>query len=84
MSNLQIKERPEENGKNTTHPKQSQVLALEPAAATLLFPEDRAAWSLLNKLIRNSLVTHTSEVEVLQKDPDSPLHSVKTFEELCL
>ncbi|MCJ8741972.1 hypothetical protein PDJAM_G00076700 [Pangasius djambal] len=46
--------------------------------------EDRAAQSLLNKLIRNSLVNNTNQVEVLQRDPNSPLYSVKTFEELRL
>ncbi|XP_007118141.1 ATP-dependent RNA helicase DDX25 [Physeter macrocephalus] len=49
--------------------------------------EDRvelAANSLLNKLIRQSLVESSHQVEVLQKDPSSPLYSVKTFEELRL
>ncbi|KAM9079546.1 ATP-dependent RNA helicase DDX25 isoform 2-T2 [Megaptera novaeangliae] len=43
-----------------------------------------AANSLLNKLIRQSLVESSHRVEVLQKDPSSPLYSVKTFEELRL
>ncbi|KAL7864202.1 hypothetical protein AOLI_G00156220 [Acnodon oligacanthus] len=46
--------------------------------------EDRAAQSLLNKLIRSNLVNNTNQVEVLQRDPNSPLYSVKTFEELRL
>uniref|UniRef100_A0A8C4HDE1 RNA helicase n=1 Tax=Dicentrarchus labrax TaxID=13489 RepID=A0A8C4HDE1_DICLA len=46
--------------------------------------EDKAAQSLLNKLIRNNLVNNTNQVEVLQKDPNSPLYSVKSFEELRL
>nr|KAF6403240.1 DEAD-box helicase 25 [Molossus molossus] len=45
---------------------------------------DLAANSLLNKLIRQSLVESSHRVEVLQKDPSSPLYSVKTFEELRL
>ncbi|KAK2099721.1 ATP-dependent RNA helicase ddx25 [Saguinus oedipus] len=45
---------------------------------------DLAANSLLNKLIRQSLVESSHHVEVLQKDPSSPLYSVKTFEELRL
>nr|XP_019566090.1 PREDICTED: ATP-dependent RNA helicase DDX25 isoform X2 [Rhinolophus sinicus] len=45
---------------------------------------DLAANSLLNKLIRQSLVESSHLVEVLQKDPSSPLYSVKTFEELRL
>ena len=49
------------------------------------FPtEDRAAQSLLNKLIRSNLVDNTNQVEVLQRDPNSPLFSVKSFEELRL
>lgn len=47
-------------------------------------PEDRAAQSLLNKLIRSNLVDTTNQVEVLQRDPTSPLYSVKSFEELRL
>ncbi|XP_065142717.1 ATP-dependent RNA helicase DDX19A isoform X2 [Paramisgurnus dabryanus] len=46
--------------------------------------EDRATQSLLNKLIRTNLVNNTNQVEVLQRDPNSPLYSVKTFEELRL
>ncbi|XP_066111093.1 ATP-dependent RNA helicase DDX25 [Saccopteryx bilineata] len=45
---------------------------------------DLAANSLLNKLIQQSLVESSHQVEVLQKDPSSPLYSVKTFEELRL
>nr|APD70928.1 ATP-dependent RNA helicase; DEAD box protein 19B [Crotalus adamanteus] len=45
-------------------------------------PLDRAAQSLLNKLIRSNLVDNTNQVEVLQRDPTSPLYSVKSFEEL--
>uniref|UniRef100_A0A671NC67 RNA helicase n=1 Tax=Sinocyclocheilus anshuiensis TaxID=1608454 RepID=A0A671NC67_9TELE len=43
---------------------------------------DKAAQSLLNKLIRSNLVNTTNQVEVLQRDPTSPLYSVKSFEEL--
>lgn len=43
-----------------------------------------AEQSLLNKLIRRSLVRNRNQVEVLQRDPSSPLYSVKTFEELRL
>uniref|UniRef100_A0A8D0BQF0 RNA helicase n=1 Tax=Salvator merianae TaxID=96440 RepID=A0A8D0BQF0_SALMN len=40
--------------------------------------------SLLNKLIRKSLVESSHHVEILQRDPSSPLFSVKSFEELRL
>ncbi|KAG8434691.1 hypothetical protein GDO86_012883 [Hymenochirus boettgeri] len=46
--------------------------------------ENPANRSLLNKLIRRSLVESPYNVEVLQRDPKSPLYSVKTFEELHL
>lgn len=45
---------------------------------------DLAEQSLLNKLIRHTLVRNRNQVEVLQRDPNSPLFSVKTFEELRL
>ncbi|KAG7519767.1 hypothetical protein JOB18_015607 [Solea senegalensis] len=45
---------------------------------------DPAEQSLLYKLIRRSLVRNRNQVEVLQRDPTSPLYSVKTFEELRL
>ncbi|XP_068772758.1 ATP-dependent RNA helicase DDX25 isoform X2 [Struthio camelus] len=45
---------------------------------------DLAESSLLNKLIRTSLVESSHHVEILQQDPTSPLFSVKTFEELPL
>ncbi|KAJ8016922.1 hypothetical protein DPEC_G00012390 [Dallia pectoralis] len=46
--------------------------------------EDKAAQSLFNKMIHTSLVNNANQVEVLQRDPNSPLYSVKTFEELRL
>uniref|UniRef100_A0A8B9J8I6 RNA helicase n=1 Tax=Astyanax mexicanus TaxID=7994 RepID=A0A8B9J8I6_ASTMX len=46
--------------------------------------KDKAAQSLHNKLIRNKLVNNSFKVEILQRDPNSPLYSVKTFEELRL
>ena len=46
--------------------------------------EFRAVQSLLNKLIRNNLTDNTNQVEDLQQDPNSPLYSVKSFEELHL
>ncbi|XP_068518537.1 ATP-dependent RNA helicase DDX25-like isoform X2 [Anas acuta] len=45
---------------------------------------DLAESSLLNKLIHTSLVESSHHVEILQKDPNSPLFSVKSFEELPL
>nr|XP_011756367.1 ATP-dependent RNA helicase DDX19A-like [Macaca nemestrina] len=42
--------------------------------------EDRAAQSLLNKLIRSNLVDNTNQVEVLQRDPNSPLYASKQFQ----
>eukprot|EP00075_Anas_platyrhynchos_P014688 XP_027303941.1 ATP-dependent RNA helicase DDX25-like [Anas platyrhynchos] len=45
---------------------------------------DVAESSLLNKLIHTSLVESSHHVEILQQDPNSPLFSVKSFEELHL
>eukprot|EP00794_Sanderia_malayensis_P015208 gene15208-16779_t len=40
--------------------------------------------SLMTKVLRSHLTNVKSDVEVLQKDPTSPLYSVKSFEELHL
>uniref|UniRef100_A0A8C6UZ44 RNA helicase n=1 Tax=Neogobius melanostomus TaxID=47308 RepID=A0A8C6UZ44_9GOBI len=61
--------KPEENGGHVHH---------------FLIHFDKATNSYLNKLIRSSLVDNKNQVEVLQKDPNSPLYSVKSFEELRL
>ncbi|XP_008821203.2 ATP-dependent RNA helicase DDX19A isoform X1 [Nannospalax galili] len=79
MNSLQIKEekvKPDTNGvvKTSTTPEKTDEEE----------KEDRAAQSLLNKLIRSNLVDTTNQVEVLQRDPNSPLYSVKSFEELRL
>lgn len=44
----------------------------------------RADTSLINKLLRDKLVVPKTDLEVLQKNKDSPLYSVKSFEELHL
>ncbi|XP_067051716.1 ATP-dependent RNA helicase DDX19A-like [Acropora muricata] len=43
-----------------------------------------AETSFLAKVLRNKLVQNRNEVEVHRNDPSSPLHSVKSFEELPL
>lgn len=40
--------------------------------------------SLLTKILRTKLINNSNDVEVQRKDPNSPLYSVKTFEELRL
>lgn len=40
--------------------------------------------SLINKLLRSNLVESKTDLEILQKDPNSPLFSVKSFEALNL
>ncbi|XP_064610442.1 ATP-dependent RNA helicase DDX19A-like [Liolophura sinensis] len=40
--------------------------------------------SLLRKLLRSKLVTNKNDIEVMRKDPSSPLYSVKSFEALNL
>ena len=45
---------------------------------------DLADVSFLMKVLRRKLVQNKNEVEVQRNDPSSPLHSVKSFEELPL
>ncbi|XP_045470399.1 DEAD-box helicase Dbp80 [Harmonia axyridis] len=40
--------------------------------------------SLLKKLVRKGLVTNKNDIEIQRQNPNSPLHSVKTFEALNL
>lgn len=38
---------------------------------------------MMRKVLRNKLLHHTqNKVEILQKDPNNPLYSVKSFDEL--
>uniref|UniRef100_A0A1A8MM35 RNA helicase n=1 Tax=Nothobranchius pienaari TaxID=704102 RepID=A0A1A8MM35_9TELE len=89
ISSLRIKDKPEENG-TVLNATDSSSVAAKPEPEGDCKPtdeddkDDKAAQSLLNKLIRNNLVNTTNQVEVLQKDPNSPLYSVKSFEELRL
>ena len=47
--------------------------------------QSKADASLINKLLRSQLVVGSkADLEVIQKDPNSPLHSVKSFEALNL
>ena len=43
-----------------------------------------AEQSLLQKVIRKGLVKNRNDLGILQKDPNSPLHAVKRFEDLKL
>uniref|UniRef100_M3YFM9 RNA helicase n=1 Tax=Mustela putorius furo TaxID=9669 RepID=M3YFM9_MUSPF len=80
MSNLQIKEEKVKPDTNDSVIKTNATAEKTEEEEK----EDRAAQSLLNKLIRSNLVDNTNQVEVLQRDPNSPLYSVKSFEELRL
>uniref|UniRef100_A0A8C6JTC9 RNA helicase n=2 Tax=Melopsittacus undulatus TaxID=13146 RepID=A0A8C6JTC9_MELUD len=60
----------EEKGEEEEEEEQEEVLPAET--------------SLLNKLIRTSLVESCHDVEILQRDPNSPLYSIRSFEELPL
>ena len=40
--------------------------------------------SYLTKVLRTKLIENSNDVEVQRKDPNSPLYSVKSFEELRL
>ncbi|XP_023851641.1 ATP-dependent RNA helicase DDX19A-like [Salvelinus sp. IW2-2015] len=89
IGSLQIKDKHEENGTTTTAAASASTPAkMEGGEGNKTEEEDdkddKAAQSLLNKLIRSNLVNTTNQVEVLQRDPNSPLYSVKSFEELRL
>ena len=47
-------------------------------------PLSKSDQSLLCKVLREKLVPTQNELEVQQRDPNSPLYSVKSFEELNL
>lgn len=49
-------------------------------------PEEvtKADLSYMKKILRTQLVESKNNVEIIRKDPKSPLYSVKTFEELRL
>lgn len=40
--------------------------------------------SLMKKILRNKLVQSKNNVEITRNDPNSPLYSIKSFEELRL
>lgn len=40
--------------------------------------------SLLQKIIRKGLIESKSELDIIRQNPNSPLYSAKTFEELKL
>ncbi|XP_057701896.1 ATP-dependent RNA helicase DDX19A-like [Corythoichthys intestinalis] len=89
IGNLQIKETRAENGTSVPSAESEKKQEVPENSTGDKAKEeeenvDKAAQSLLNKLIRSNLVNTTNQVEVLQKDPNSPLYSVKSFEELHL
>nr|CAB3236933.1 ATP-dependent RNA helicase DDX19B [Phallusia mammillata] len=47
-------------------------------------PLSKEETSLLKKMLHNKLVQNNQELQVQQRDPTSPLYSVKSFEELHL
>ena len=51
---------------------------------TVKAPLSKSDQSLLCKVLREKLVPTQNELEVQQRDPNSPLYSVKSFEELNL
>jgi hypothetical protein len=50
----------------------------------LILARASAENSLLNKMLRSELVNCQSDLEIMRKDPNSPLYSVKSFEALHL
>ena len=72
-----LKEEQEEN----TKPEKFTLSCILTLFLTATSKEDE---SLLRKLIHSKLVSTKADLEILQKDPNSPLYSVKTFEALNL
>lgn len=77
--------------KNASEEKQDRVEEAKPEEPTRWKEENNeeeelsaAESSLLNKILRSRLVMSTHDIEVQRRDPNSPLHSVKSFEELRL
>ncbi len=60
---------------------QGSPVATSGSEETPLNPADR---SLLQKVIRKGLVENKNELEIQRKDPNSPLYSVRSFDELNL
>lgn len=63
---------------------QQQAPAPQPPNPEAEQEPSRADFSLMNKFIRSALLHSTNNVEVIRADPNSPLYSVKSFEELNL
>ncbi|XP_052213797.1 ATP-dependent RNA helicase DDX19A-like isoform X2 [Dreissena polymorpha] len=55
-----------------------------PHPDNICVPVSKEEESLLRKLLHSKLVSTKADLEILQKDPNSPLYSVKTFEALPL
>jgi ATP-dependent RNA helicase DDX19/DBP5 len=71
LTNVEIKESTKQEGDDfTTSYGEDQV--------------NQGDQSFLRKVLRQKLVTTQSELEVQQRDPNSPLYSVRSFEELNL
>lgn len=68
-------------------PPNGDTVAPASASATPAAEEEqvtKADYSLMNKYIRTSLLHSTNNVEIVRSDPNSPLYSVKNFEQLNL
>lgn len=75
------------NNGNSSQPTPQQQTPVSGDGATDPTVESKptkADFSLMNKFIRTTLLHTTNAVEVIRSDPNSPLYSVKSFEELNL
>lgn len=65
----------------------SDAASVETASAASGDSEDSLSLqekSLLQKIVRTKLINNKHDIEILRRDPSSPLHSVKSFEALHL
>jgi len=70
------------NQSSTNEQSSAQVQEVDPFTDEA--PLSKSDQSLLCKVLREKLVPTQNELEVQQRDPNSPLYSVKSFEELNL
>ena len=78
----------EKNGEDTADEEGTKLHVLAVIKARFVLVDSKALSaaesSLLTKVLRARLVVTKTNVEVLRQDPNSPLYSVKSFDELNL
>ena len=84
LTNVEIKESAKQEGDDFTTVSLRIFLALKRFQSYGEDQVNQGDQSFLRKVLRQKLVATQSELEVQQRDPNSPLYSVRSFEELNL